>query len=138
MKFGKTHWSVPEDSVSWNPSYLIQRVGEILDRMHKPADFIGALDSHLVMVGTHYKNENSVGYTMQAYHFDRLNQSLYPVGKPIDWDGATISTKPPEFEPKEFLTVFLEDTTDNVYTRVYKQFAGYAWTVDTYFPTGVK
>ncbi len=138
MKFGNTYWSVPEDSVPWNPSYLIRRVGEALEREHMPADFIGTLDSHLVMVGTHSKNEDSIGYTMQAYHFDKLYGTIYPVGKPIDWDGTTISTQHPEFEPKEFLTVFLEDTSGNVHTKVYKQFAAYAWTMDTYFPTGVK
>ncbi|MCM1213958.1 MAG: hypothetical protein NC548_05500 [Lachnospiraceae bacterium] len=137
MKLGNIHWSVPEDSVPWNPAYFMHRVAEVLTKEKKPFDFIGTLNTNLVMVGNHERLDSCIGYIMQAYYYDGLNAALYPVCSPIIFDGTWTTGIEPSFDPKEYLTVFLSSSdSSNDITRHYRRFVAHAWTLDTYFPIG--
>ena len=67
-----THWIVPEDSVSWNPTYLMSRVAETLAREGKSYDFIDDLTGKIIGVGTHTKLDQCVGYNVEVFYYGNV------------------------------------------------------------------
>ena len=97
-----THWNVPEDSVPWNPTYLMSRVAEYFKAHNMSFEFIGTIDAQLVGIGTHINLKRCIGYEVQLFHYDALLHSIMPVGEMVIWDGENDA----EFKPLEYLNAF--------------------------------
>lgn len=124
-----THWIVPEDSVSWNPTYLMSRVAETLAREGRSYDFIGALTCKIIGVGTHTKLDQCVGYNVEIFYYDNTWRALLPVRDPIDWDGSLGE----DFNPMEFLNAFTVDGWLRDGHVLDRQFIAYAFEKSVYF-----